>query len=126
MQQLKTRSAGDFRATMRQERGSKRYALKEVVTFSLNEAEPEAVGITENVSTKGILFETEAFVAVGSTIRLDLHLRALADPERTILLRAAGSVSRVEPGGLTNMVAAEIEFQDGYFEENFPMSHTIQ
>lgn len=128
MQQLKTRSAGDFKSTMHPARVSRRYPLRELVTFSCDDEDAawsDESGVTENVSTTGIAFLTDAVVEVGSSIRLDLHLHSLTDEEKTILLHAEGTVMRVEPVGPQSKVAAEIRFQDD-LEEDFPISRTIQ
>jgi Tfp pilus assembly protein PilZ len=76
------------------------------------------------VSAGGILFLTESTIEVGASISLDLHLPSL-DAERTITLHAEGTVSRVEPAGANNKVAAEIRF-DGDPEDGFAVTHTIQ
>jgi hypothetical protein len=128
VQQLKTRSAGDFTSTMQHARTSRRYPLKELMTFFCGDDEVErsaSLGVTENVSTTGIAFLTDAAVGVGSSICLDLHLRSLTDEEKTILLHAEGIVMRVEPAGPQNKVAAEIRFQD-QLDEDFAVSRTIQ
>lgn len=128
MQQLKTRSAGDFKSTMHHARVSRRYFLRELVTFSCDgkgAAWSAEFGITENVSTTGIAFLTDVVVEIGSSISLDLHLHSLTDEEKTILLHAEGKVMRVEPAGPQSKVAAEIRFQDD-LEEGFVLSRTIQ
>ena len=134
MQELKARSAGDFKSTMHDARVSRprisrRYPLKEMVTFSCDGEDvgifPPELGITENVSNTGISFLTDAAVEVGSRIRLILHLRSLRDAEKTILFHAEGTVLRVEPAELGNKVAAEIRFQDD-LEKGFAESRIIQ
>ena len=128
MQQLKTRGAGDSRSTMHHARVSRRYPLKEVVIFSCKGDDAmlsQVTGLTENVSTTGIAFLTEAAVQVGSYISLNLHLRSATSEGKTILLQAEGTVLRVEPAGSRNRIAAEIRFQDD-LEEDFAASNTIQ
>jgi PilZ domain len=127
VQQL-TRSAGDFKRIMSDARVSRRYPLKELVTFSLtgeDAGSPLGLGVTENVSKTGICFLTDAAVNVGSSISLNLYLRSLRDAEKTILFHAEGTVLRVELTGLRNKVAAEIRFQDD-LEEGLAVSSTIQ
>jgi hypothetical protein len=125
---LKTRSAGGSKSTMYHSRASRRYLLREKVIFSCKHADAifaSAIGFTENVSTTGIAFLTEAAVEVASRIALDLHLRPATGKGNTILLHADGSVLRVEPVGNQNRIAAEIRFLDN-FEESFTVSNTIQ
>jgi PilZ domain len=114
---------------MRQARAFNRYELKEVITFSCGSDSPLAplnVGMTENVSTSGILFITAAEVEVGSRISLALHLHSLSHEKRSIKLRAQGVVLRVEPvWPASNKVAAQIRFQDDP-EEGFLESTAIQ
>ena len=85
----------------------------------------QVTGLTENVSTTGIAFLTEAAVEVGSYISLNLHLRSATSEGKTILLQAEGTVLRVEPAGSRNRIAAEIRFQDD-LEEDFAASNMIQ
>lgn len=128
MQQIRTRSAEDFKSTMHHARVSRRYPLKELLTFSCDVDDagmPLLLGITENVSKTGICFLTEAEVEVGSNISLNLYLRSLRDAEKTILFHAEGTVLRVEPTGLRNKVAADIRFQDD-LEEGLTVSSTVQ
>jgi hypothetical protein len=130
VQQLKTRSAGDSKSIMHHGRVSRRYPLKELVIFSCKgeDALLSAVtGFTENVSTTGIAFLTEAAVVVGSYISLNLHLRSVTNEGKTILLQAEGTVLRVEPAGRQNRIAAEIRFQfQDDLEEGFAVLNTIQ
>lgn len=125
---LKTRGAGDSRSTMHHARVSRRYPLQELVIFSCKgdvAVLSQLTGLTENVSTTGIAFLTDASVEVGSHISLSLHLRSLTNIEKTILLQAEGVVVRVEPAGTRSKIAAEIRFQDD-LEEDFAVSKTIQ
>jgi PilZ domain len=113
---------------MNHARVSRRYPLKELVIFSCkrDDALQSAVtGLTENVSTTGIAFVTDAAVEMFSHISLSLHLRSMNDEQKTILLRAEGTVLRVEPAGTRYKIAAEIRFQDD-LEEDFAASNTIQ
>ena len=127
MQQLKTRGAGESRSKMHHARVSRRYRLKEVVIFSCKGDAAmlsQVTGLTENVSTTGIAFLTEAAVEVGSYISLNLHLRSATSEGKTVLLQAEGTVLRVEPAGSRNRIAAEIRFQDD-LEEDFAASNMI-
>lgn len=113
---------------MHHARVSRRYSLKELVIFSCKGDDAlltQATGFTENVSTTGIAFLTEAAIKVGSSISLNLHLRSRTDEGKTILLRAEGTVLRVEPAGARSKIAAEIRFHDDP-EEGFAVSNTIQ
>lgn len=128
MQQLKTRGAGDSKSAMHRARVSRRYSLKEQIVFSCKGTDAmlsQATGVTENVSTTGIAFLTEATIEVGSYISLNLHPRSITGEGKTILLHAEGTVLRVEQAGTRNRVAAEIRFQDD-LEEGFAVSNTIQ
>lgn len=86
---------------------------------------PPATGFTENVSTTGIAFRTEAAIEVGAYISLNLKLQSVTDEGKTILLHAEGRVLRVEPTGSQNRIAAEIRFQED-LEEGLAVSNTIQ
>jgi hypothetical protein len=113
VQQLRTRIAGDSERSM-QSRVARRYPLTELVTFVCKGKGPPfspIAGVTENVSSTGILFLTEETIEVGSAISLTLYIPS-RDPARTIMLRAEGTVLRVEPAGGKKRVAAEIRFQD--------------
>lgn len=128
MQQLKTRGAGELKSTMRHARFSRRFPLNGLVIFTCksDDALPSMeTGLTENVSTTGIAFLTEAAVQVGSHISLNLHLRSVGNVGKTILLQAEGTVLRVEPVGRQNRIAAEIRIQDD-LEEDLAVLNTIQ
>jgi hypothetical protein len=85
----------------------------------------EAIGSTENISTTGIAFLTEAVIEVGSYLSLNLHLRSAGNGGRSILLHAEGTVLRVEAVGKRSRIAAEIRIHED-FEEGFSVSSTIQ
>lgn len=126
--QLKTRGAGELKGTLRHARVSRRYPLNELVIFSCKSdvaLRSTETGLTENVSTTGIAFLTDAAVQVGSCINLNLHLRSATKQGKTILLQAEGTVLRVEPAGRQNRIAAEIRFQDD-LDEDFAVLNTIQ
>jgi PilZ domain-containing protein len=128
VQQLKASGAGDSKSAMHHARVSRRYSLKELVIFFCKTDEAllfSMTGVTENVSTTGIAFLTEAAVEVGSYISLNLQIRSAADEQKTISLHAEGSVLRVESAGARKRIAAEIRFQDDP-EEGFVVSSTIQ
>jgi hypothetical protein len=114
---------------MRQARAFKRYKLREMITFSCGPVNAQALemsGVTENVSTSGILFTTGAEVEVGSRIDLALYLDSLGRGRRSIQLRAEGVILRVDAvGPESNKVAARIRFQDDP-EEGFLVSTAIQ
>jgi PilZ domain len=113
VQQLKTRIAGESENSM-QSRVARRYPLTELVTFVCKGKGPPfspIAGVTENVSSTGILFLTEETIEVGSAISLTLYIPS-RDPTRTIMLRAEGTVLRVERAAEKSRVAAEIRFQD--------------
>jgi hypothetical protein len=119
---------GRFRGTMPDARASRRYLLKELLTFSCADGKADSAGMlgrTENVSASGILFVTVADVQVGAGISLNLHLRSHRVPEKLITLHAEGTVVRVDSAGKRNLVAAEIHFRDD-IEEEFSLTHTIQ
>ena len=128
MQELKTRSDVKSKITLHHARVSRRYPLKGLVIFSCKGDDSllsPVTGLTENVSTTGIAFLTEAAIDVGSYISLSLHLRSVTNEGKTILLQAEGTVLRVEPVGRQNRIAAEIRFQDD-LEESFAASSSIQ
>jgi len=126
MQQLKMRSNKAPISYMRQARLSKRYRLKEMVTFSCGfekRLTPQMTGVTEDVSTSGICFVTGADVEVGSNISIDLYLRSASRETRSIQLHAEGTVLRVEAIGMgSNKVAASVFFREepdeGFLESN--------
>jgi hypothetical protein len=55
----------------------------------------QRTGLTRDVSTAGVFFETDPPVSVGATLRFSFAL-AYADPEGPVRLRCQGEVVRVE------------------------------
>ena len=104
---------------MRETRMSRRYLLREVITFTCirRDNSVSQTGVTENVSSSGVLFLTSARVEVGSYIGLDLFLRMVSRQTHSIKLHAEGVVVRVEPVDSLFRVAANIRFEDEQSED---------
>lgn len=55
----------------------------------------QRTGLTRDISTAGVFFETDSSVPVGATLRFSFVLE-YADPEGPVRLRCQGEVVRVE------------------------------
>lgn len=109
---------------MHRTRISRRYPLREMLTFVCEGNILSAHGRTENISSSGIVFVTDTVVPVGARITLQVHLRSMADEGKFIVLDAVGKVLRAEAVGPRVKVAAEIRFLDE-FGDDFAVRPTI-
>lgn len=103
---------------------SRRYPLRESLTFICEGNTTFAHGQTVDISSTSVRFVTESVVPVGARITLKLHLRSLADDGRFIILDAVGKVLRAEAVGSRVKVAAEILFLDD-FDDDLATRSTI-
>ena len=72
----------------------------------------QRTGLTRNISTSGLFFETDSSFPVGATINFSLLLEH-ADPGGPFRLRCQGEVMRVEPGDGT--VGVAVRFTSYWF-----------
>ena len=73
-----------------------------VVPVSMND---RRIGLTEELSPSGVLFETRLPIAGGSSIQFSLEFENLGGK---LMLHCLGEVTRVEVGGGTSRVAVKI------------------
>lgn len=104
---------------------SRRYPLRETLTFICEGNTAFAQGQTVDISSTSVRFITDSVVPVGAGIILKVHLRSLANDGKFIVLDAVGKVLRAEAVGSRVKVAAEILFLDDDLDDDFAARPTI-